>query len=182
MNYSMSRPRCLNRIVRVFSRMKSSLLVREHDISEDSLCEFEDLLNDSSPRGNEEFRLFEFYRYLYKNTNYRYVRTLTSGKKDYLVLWTDHRNVARFFQIDDIVIIRRLNKRFKIFINTEHMSLPQQPHTSPQESNPEPPDVQESKEPIPKEPSPEEPESKEPESKEPETNSKETYLKKLLKK
>jgi len=172
--------------------MKSSLLVRGHDMSEESLCEFEDLLNDSSPRGNEEFRLFEFYRYLYKNTNYRYVRTLTSGKKEYLVLWTDHINVARFFQIDDIVIIRRLNKRFKIFINTEHMPLPQQPHTSPQESNPEPPDVQESKEPESKEPESKEPESKEPEFKEPEskepefkepkTNSKETYLKKLLKK
>lgn len=95
------------RIYELCRSLSNSALARTLEASADNMKEFQDLLNQSHPTTPEEVAWHDLIRRMYRSNNIGFLQYVTNPRNQVsaLVLWTESKQIARFFKLTGIVHI-----------------------------------------------------------------------------
>ena len=108
-----------------YNNLKKSRVVVKKNVDDEALTYFQNVLNSSGPKNNDEFVLYTFVRGLYYENKYKFISFIRNTSFECLVLWTEWRNIVDFLYLRNVINIKWQSqlKQFKV---TKYNSSPEQ--------------------------------------------------------
>jgi hypothetical protein len=84
----------------------NSNLIRNKELSDDNIAEFEYLLNQAQPQSDDEHCMRSFVQYLYRKNPGHFTRFIQRSNLNHLALWTEAKFLVRTFELRGLVYIK----------------------------------------------------------------------------
>jgi hypothetical protein len=89
-----------------YYKLKKSNLIKNNDLSDDSLLYFETILNDSIPQKENELTLYYFLKNMFYNNKNKFYNFINNSNFECLVLYTDNITISKHFNLMDKIYIK----------------------------------------------------------------------------
>lgn len=89
-----------------FNTITSCPLLSENILTEETIREFEYLLNQAQPKNANEESVRSVIQYMYWKNPINFCRFLLRSKLSHLILWTDAKCIIRHFQLRGLVYVK----------------------------------------------------------------------------
>jgi hypothetical protein len=89
-----------------FNRIKYCDLVKNKVHTDEALREFESCLNEAQPISDSDTQLELFTKNLYRGKPEMFVNLIKNRNSECLVLWTESKQIVRFFQLYGFIYIQ----------------------------------------------------------------------------
>jgi hypothetical protein len=114
-----------------FNCIKYCDLVKNKVHTDDALAEFESCLNDAQPITESDGQMELFCKNLYRGKPEMFVNLIKNRNSECLVLWTESKQIVRFFQLYGFIYIQ-YNKETRRYKVLKHRRL-DDPNYQPQQ-------------------------------------------------
>jgi hypothetical protein len=84
----------------------NSNLIRNKELSDENIAEFEYLLNQAQPQNDEEHCMRSFIQYLYRKNPGHFTRFIQRSSLNQLALWTEAKFMVRTFELRGLVYVK----------------------------------------------------------------------------
>ncbi len=113
----------LSKVESGFRQLFNTQLVEKKEVTEETMAEFQQILNSTIPDFNTEAVTadkveYKFFQSLQSSNTREFLRWLEKSDRFYLGLWTNAVNIVRIFQIQDLVYLTKnpINQTYTITI------------------------------------------------------------------
>lgn len=89
-----------------YYKLKKSNLIKNNDLSNESLLYFETILNDSLPQKENELTLYYFLKNMFYNNKNKFYNFINNSNLECLVLYTDNITISKHFNLMDKIYIK----------------------------------------------------------------------------
>jgi hypothetical protein len=89
-----------------YKQITSSALIAGRVLNDDSIAEFQQLLNYAQPQNERDSTMRSIVQYLYRKNPGNFCRFLTRSRLSHLVLWTEAKCIVRHFKLQNIVYVK----------------------------------------------------------------------------
>jgi hypothetical protein len=119
-----------NRLYNCYKKIVSCSLVKVKEINNETLEEFEKLLNSTIPENADETSKQSFCRYMYYSNPIGFVKYISYHKNrvSSLVLWTESKNIVRHFGLQRLVHITWNKEDVKYVVSKYNPDLRKSSH------------------------------------------------------
>lgn len=118
-----------------FNRIKYCDLVKNKNHTDDALHEFETCLNEAQPISDLDIQMELFTKNLYRGKPEMFVNLIKNRNSECLVLWTESKQIVRFFQLYGFIYIQydKDTRRYRV-IKHHRLTDPNYQHEGQNES------------------------------------------------
>jgi hypothetical protein len=89
-----------------YKKITNSKLIRNRELSDENIAEFELLLNQAQPQSDDENCMRSFVQYLYRMNPGHFTRFIQRSRLSHLALWTEAKFMVRTFELRGLVYIK----------------------------------------------------------------------------
>lgn len=118
-----------------YKEMLGNALIVNKSLDEKNIVEFQQSLNKSQPRNDEESKSRSLIQYLYRKNPTTFYRFLVRSRLSHLILWTETKCIVRHFGLRGIVYVKwndneyicslhkNVNNNLETYVDDEHPSI-----------------------------------------------------------
>jgi hypothetical protein len=92
-------------VLNAYKVIKNSTLITNNLLTDESIKEFQDTLNQAQPINDIDKTMFETFRLLYRST-IEFDRFIVKNKIKHLILWTESKSIVRHFNLYGLVYVK----------------------------------------------------------------------------
>jgi hypothetical protein len=89
-----------------YFKLKKSKLIKENDLSIESLAYFELILNSSLPKKENDNIIYYFIKNMFYNDKYKFYNFINNSEFECLVLYTDNLTISKHFNLFNKIYIK----------------------------------------------------------------------------
>jgi hypothetical protein len=89
-----------------YRNITNSKLIKNKELSDDTIVEFEHLLNEAQPQSDADHCLRSFVQYLYRKNPGHFARFIQRSRLSHLSLWTEAKFMVKTFELRGLVYIK----------------------------------------------------------------------------
>jgi hypothetical protein len=93
--------------------LQNSELVKQKNVSPESLSEFERILNNIQPK-DEDMAKYDMIKTLYNSNKMKFIRFIRESYSSCAVLWTESKAIVTWFDLSNLIYITWDNRRFRV--------------------------------------------------------------------
>jgi hypothetical protein len=94
------------KLFEAFKDITNSNLIRNKELSDENIAQFENLLNTAQPQTDEDHCMRSFVQYLYRKNPGHFTRFIQRSHLNHLTLWTEAKFMVSVFELRGLVYIK----------------------------------------------------------------------------
>lgn len=89
-----------------YFKLKKSKLIKNNDLSDESLSYFESILNNSLPNKENDFSIYYLVKSMFYNDKNKFYNFINNSEFECLVLYTDNQTISKHFNLGSKIYIK----------------------------------------------------------------------------